>query len=32
VVRYERSALNDLGFVQFGCILILLRRSSSEGA
>jgi transposase len=26
VVRYERSALNYLGFVQLGCILILLRR------
>jgi transposase len=25
VVRYERSALNYLGFVQLGCILILLR-------
>ena len=27
VVRYERFALNYLGFVQLGCILILLRRS-----
>ena len=27
VVRYERSALNYLGFVQLGCILILLRRA-----
>jgi len=27
VVRYERSALNYLGFVQLGCILILLRQS-----
>jgi transposase len=27
VVRYERHALNYLGFVQLGCILILLRRS-----
>lgn len=26
VVRYERYALNDLGFVQLGCILILLRQ------
>jgi len=26
VVRYERSALNYLGFVQLGCILILLRQ------
>ena len=26
VVRYERSALNFLGFVQLGCILILLRQ------
>jgi transposase len=26
VVRYERDALNYLGFVQLGCILILLRR------
>ena len=26
VVRYERHALNYLGFVQLGCILILLRR------
>ncbi len=26
VVRYERYALNYLGFVQLGCILILLRR------
>ena len=25
VVRYERSALNYLGFVHLGCILILLR-------
>jgi transposase len=25
VVRYERYALNYLGFVQLGCILILLR-------
>jgi len=28
VVRYERLTLNYLGFVQLGCILILLRRSS----
>ena len=27
VVRYERHALNYFGFVQLGCILILLRRS-----
>jgi transposase len=27
VVRYERSGLDYLGFVQLGCILILLRRS-----
>jgi transposase len=27
VVRYERHALNFLGFVQLGCILILLRQS-----
>lgn len=27
VVRYERHALNYLGFVHLGCILILLRRS-----
>jgi transposase len=27
-VRYERSALNYLGFVQLGCILILLRQGS----
>jgi transposase len=27
VVRYERHALNYLGFVQLGCILILFRRS-----
>jgi transposase len=27
VVRYERSALHELGFVQLGYILILLRRS-----
>ena len=27
VVRFERFALNYLGFVQLGCILILLRRS-----
>jgi transposase len=26
VARYERSALNFLGFVQLGCILILLRQ------
>jgi transposase len=26
VVRYERHALNYLGFVHLGCILILLRR------
>ena len=26
VVRYERHALNDLGFVHLGCILILLRQ------
>jgi transposase len=26
VVRYERSALNYLGFVHLGCILILLRQ------
>ena len=26
VVRYERYALNYLGFVQLGCILILLRQ------
>ena len=26
VVRYERHALNYLGFVQLGCILLLLRR------
>jgi transposase len=26
VVRYERSALNYLGFVQLGCILILLQQ------
>lgn len=31
-VRYERFALNYLGFVQLGCILILFRRSSSDGA
>jgi transposase len=28
VVCYERYALNYLGFVQLGCILILLRRRS----
>jgi transposase len=28
VVRYERSALNYLGFVQLGCILILLRQGA----
>lgn len=27
VVRYERHALNYLGFVPLGCILILLRRT-----
>jgi transposase len=27
VVRYERHALNYLGFVHLGCILILLRHS-----
>ena len=27
VVRYERHALNYLGFVQLGCILILLRQA-----
>ena len=27
VVRYERYALNYLGFVHLGCILILLRQS-----
>src|SRR6185312_1969105 len=27
VVRYERFALNYLGFVHLGCILILLRQS-----
>jgi transposase len=27
VVRYERHALNYLGFVQLGCILILLRHA-----
>jgi transposase len=27
VVRYERHALNYLGFVLLGCILILLRQS-----
>ena len=27
VVRYERHALNYLGFVQLGCILILLRQT-----
>jgi transposase len=27
VVRYERYALNELGFVHVGCILILLRQS-----
>jgi transposase len=27
VVRYERYALNSLGFVQLGCILILLRQT-----
>ncbi|MGZ3716209.1 MAG: transposase, partial [Ktedonobacterales bacterium] len=27
VVRYERHALNYLGFVHLGCILILLRQS-----
>lgn len=32
VVHYERSALNYLGFAQFGCILILLRRSWSDCA
>ncbi|HEY7339594.1 MAG TPA: transposase [Ktedonobacterales bacterium] len=26
VVRYERHALNDLGVVHLGCILILLRQ------
>jgi hypothetical protein len=26
VVRYERHALNYLGFVHLGCILILLRQ------
>ena len=26
VVRYERYALNYLGFVQLGCILLLLRQ------
>jgi transposase len=26
VVRYERSALNFLGFVQLGCVLTLLRQ------
>jgi transposase len=28
VVRYERHALNYLGFVQLGCIVILLRHRS----
>jgi hypothetical protein len=28
VVRYERPALNYLGFVQLGCILNLLRRGA----
>ena len=28
VVRYERYALNYLGFVQRGCVLILLRHRS----
>jgi transposase len=27
VIRYERHALNFLGFVQLGCILILLRQA-----
>ena len=31
VVRYERQALNYLGFVHLGCILILLRRSICAG-
>jgi transposase len=30
VVRYERHALNYLGFVQIGCILILLRQGSMK--
>jgi len=32
VVRYERHALNFLGFVHLGCILILLRVLSRRGA
>jgi transposase len=28
VVRYDRHALNYLGFAQLGCILILLRQRS----
>ena len=31
VVRYERHALNYLGFVQLGCIRILLRRRFCDG-
>lgn len=31
VVRYERYALNYLGFVHIGCILILLRRWLCDG-
>src|SRR5262245_2068684 len=30
VVRYERHALNYLGFVHLGCLLILLRQGSLE--
>jgi transposase len=32
VVRYERYALNYLGLVQLGCILILLRRCLCDGS
>jgi transposase len=28
VVRYERYALNHLGFVRLGCMLILLRQGA----
>ena len=30
VVRYERSALNFLGFVHLGCILVFLRQTRHE--
>jgi hypothetical protein len=31
VVRYERHALNYLGFTHLGCILILLRQTTGGG-